>query len=570
MSKLLSVSKPTTTPFKDQKAGTSGLRKSTKHFQQANYVENFIQSFFNAVNEELAQSGTEKVSIIVGGDGRFFGTECIATILKLSAANKKIAKVIVAKDGIMSTPAVSCCIRKYKTYAGIILTASHNPGGPNADFGIKFNCSNGGPAPAQFTDKVYTLSTQIAEYDICPDFECAINAIGEFNFANIEGRSDGNTFTVQVIDSVQDYLELMREIFDFNLLRDFFKSGVKITVNALNGVMGPYVKRILCQELGMAESEAHNCTPLPDFGGLHPDPNLTYAKVLVDLLKKGEHDFGAAFDGDGDRNMILGKNAFFVTPCDSVAVLAANLDLIPYFKREGIKGFARSMPTSGALDLVAKSLGKTCYETPTGWKFFGNLMDSNNLSICGEESFGTGSDHIREKDGLWAVLCWLSILAAKKQTISEILNAHWTKFGRNFFSRYDYEECDSAAANSMIKHLEGLFAQADFVGKTFAHGDKSYEVALADDFQYTDPVDHSVTTKQGLRILFKDGSRIIFRLSGTGSSGATIRLYIDSYENDAAKYELDAQVVLRPLIEIALEISKLREFTGRNEPTVIT
>ncbi|CAF0759089.1 unnamed protein product [Brachionus calyciflorus] len=563
----LTVTKRQTTPFKDQKAGTSGLRKSTRHFQQESYVENFIQSFFNALNEDIQKEigDNGQVSLMVGGDGRYFGVECVGKILQLAAANPRINKVIVAQNGLMSTPAVSCCIRKYKTFAGIILTASHNPGGENADFGIKFNCSNGGPALQHFTDKIYNLSTQINEYFVVDNFSCDISQIGEHNF-EVEGRK----FSVQIIDSVQDYLELMQNIFDFNLLKDFFKSGVKITVDALNGVVGPYAKRILCDELGMPESEARNCTPLPDFGGFHPDPNLTYAKTLVDLMKKGEHDFGAAFDGDGDRNMILGKDAFFITPCDSVAVLAANLNLIPYFQREGIKGFARSMPTSGALDLVAKDLGMKCFETPTGWKFFGNLMDSNQLSLCGEESFGTGSDHIREKDGLWAVLAWLSVLANKKMTIRDILLAHWNKYGRNFFSRYDYEECDSDSANKVMKHLQDLFAQADFVGREFTFGDKKFTVKLADDFQYTDPVDHSVTTKQGLRIVFTDGSRVIFRLSGTGSSGATIRLYIDSYENDSSKYELDAQVVLKPLIQIALQISQLQEFTGRNEPTVIT
>lgn len=348
-----------TSPFKDQKAGTSGLRKNTKVFQQENYVENFIQSFFNALNEdvekELGESG--RVSIMVGGDGRFYGIECVARILKLAAANPKINRVIVAQNGLMSTPAVSCCIRKYKTFAGIILTASHNPGGPNADFGIKFNCSNGGPALQHFTDKIFTISTQISEYHLVENFECDISQIGERKF-DIQGRE----FVVQVIDSVQDYLELMQQIFDFDALKEYFKSGVKITVDSLNGVVGPYAKRILCQELGMPVSEARNCDPLPDFGGFHPDPNLTYAKSLVDLMKKGEHDFGAAFDGDGDRNMILGKDAFFITPCDSVAVLAANLNLIPYFQREGIKGFARSMPTSGALDLVAKEMGMKCFE----------------------------------------------------------------------------------------------------------------------------------------------------------------------------------------------------------------
>lgn len=563
----LTVTKHTTTPFNDQKAGTSGLRKSAKAFQQAHYVENFIQSFFNALNDDIDKElGKEaRVTLMLGGDGRYFGLECVARILKLAAANPRVQKVIVAQNGLMSTPAVSCCIRKYKTFAGVILTASHNPGGPNADFGIKFNCSNGGPALAHFTDKIYSISTKISEYSICENFVCDVSQVGEHAF-QVEGRD----FSVQIIDSVQDYLELMRDIFDFDALRAFFKSGVRITVNALNGVMGPYVKRVLCEELGMPESEAHNCTPLTDFGGLHPDPNLTYAKVLVDLMSKGEHDFGAAFDGDGDRNMILGKSAFFVTPCDSVAVLAANLEVIPYFRREGVKGFARSMPTSGALDLVAKDLGKACFETPTGWKFFGNLMDAGQLSLCGEESFGTGSDHIREKDGLWAVLAWLSVFAARKTSMKDILLSHWSKYGRNFFSRYDYEGCDSDAANKMVKHLEETFARADFVGQEYSHSGKTYKVALADDFQYTDPIDHSVTTKQGLRIVFADGSRLVFRLSGTGSSGATIRMYIDSYENDASKFEMDAQDVLRPLIQIALQISKLSEFTGRNEPTVIT
>jgi phosphoglucomutase len=565
MASLLSKKK-STVPFNDQKAGTSGLRKSCKVFQSKDYVENFIQSFFNALNDDIAKERSDQtVSISVGGDGRYFGVECTAKILKMSAANPKIHQVIVAQNGLMSTPAVSAVIRKYGTFAGIILTASHNPGGPDADFGIKFNCSNGGPALAALTDKVYSISTKITEYSICEEFECDFSKIGEQKF-NIDGRE----FSVKVIDSVQDYLELMKTIFDFEALKKFFKSGVKVTIDSLNGVMGPYVKRILCDELGMPESEARNCVPLPDFGGLHPDPNLTYASTLVDLMKKGEHDFGAAFDGDGDRNMILGKNAFFITPCDSVAVLAANLETIPYFQREGILGFARSMPTSGALDLVAKDQGKQCFETPTGWKFFGNLMDANKLSLCGEESFGTGSNHIREKDGLWAVLAMLSVLEARKSNLQDLLLNHWKKFGRNFFSRYDYENCDSESANKVMDRLMTAFKQSDFVGKKFSHGQKSFTVKLADDFEYTDPIDKSVSTKQGLRILFEDGSRVVFRLSGTGSSGATIRLYIDSYEKDPAMYELNAQDVLKPLIQIALEISNLKEFTGRTEPTVIT
>lgn len=560
-------SKRQSEPFTDQKAGTSGLRKSTKSFQVTNYVENFIQAFFDALNVELdSEHVTAPVTLMLGGDGRYFGKECTLTIIRMCAANPRIGKVIVAQDGIMSTPAVSCCIRKYKTFAGIILTASHNPGGPDADFGIKFNSANGGPAPQKFTDSVFDFSKKVQGYEICEQLECDISKLATINYK----VNDTKEFSVQVIDSVEDYLQLMRTIFDFEALKKFISGGFRITADALNGVMGPYVKRILCQELGMPESEAKNCTPLPDFGGLHPDPNLTYARTLVELMEKGQHDFGAAFDGDGDRNMLLGHKAFFVTPCDSIAVLAANLETIPYFKQHGVKGFARSMPTSGALDLVAKALDKKCFETPTGWKFFGNLMDAGQLSLCGEESFGTGSDHIREKDGLWALLAWLSVLESKKQSASEICLQHWNRFGRNFFTRYDYENCESARANKMIQHINDLFSSSDFVGKEYSHGGKSYVVGLADDFKYLDPIDNTVTDKQGLRIVFKDGSRIIFRLSGTGSSGATIRLYIDSYENDASKYELDAQIVLQPLINVALEISKLAEFTGRNEPTVIT
>lgn len=551
--------------FDGMQPGTSGLRKSTKVFMQPNYTENFVQCTLSAMGDKLAKS-----TLAVGGDGRYYGKEATQKIIQMCAANG-VSKVIVAQNGIMSTPAVSCVIRKYKTDGGIILTASHNPGGPDADFGIKFNISNGGPAPAGVTEKIYALSKSITEYRTCPDLHVDISAVGSHHFTiNSIGE-----FDVQVVDTAQDYAELMREIFDFAAIRGLLTGAagqpkLNVLINSLHGVMGPYVNKILCEELGMDSKNAVNCVPLPDFGNGHPDPNLTYAHDLVNELKKGVHDFGAAFDGDGDRNMILGKNAFFISPCDSLAVIAANLDAIPYFVKTGVKGYARSMPTSCAVDLVAKKKEKEMFEVPTGWKFFGNLMDAGRLSLCGEESFGTGSDHIREKDGLWAVLAWLSILAARKQSVEEIMKAHWQTYGRNFFTRYDYENCASDPAEKMISDLESYIADPASIGKTYSHGGKAFKVAKADNFEYTDPIDHSVSKKQGIRIIFEDGSRIVYRLSGTGSAGATIRMYVDSYESDKDKILGDAQEMLKPLVEIALQISQLRELTGRKEPNVIT
>lgn len=561
----LKVNVVPTKPFNGQQPGTSGLRKATKVFMQPHYTENFVQCTLDAMGDKLHGS-----VLAIGGDGRFYGKEATQRIIQMCAANG-VSKVLVAQDGIMSTPAVSCVIRKYKTSGGIILTASHNPGGIDADFGIKFNTANGGPAPAGVTEKIYDLSKSIAEYRICPDLVVDISKAGSHSFT-VEGFS---SFEVQIIDSVHDYAELMREVFDFASIRNLLTGTgghqkLIVLINALHGVMGPYVKNILCRELGMEERDAVNCIPLPDFGQGHPDPNLTYAHDLVNELKKGVHDFGAAFDGDGDRNMILGKNAFFVSPCDSLAVIAANLDAIPYFQKTGVKGYARSMPTSAALDRVASKTGKEMFEVPTGWKFFGNLMDAGRLSLCGEESFGTGSDHIREKDGLWAVLAWLSILAVRKQSVEDILKDHWHKYGRNFFTRYDYENCESAPAEAMIAALEKMISDPATIGKTYSHGDKTFKIGQADNFEYTDPIDHSISRKQGLRIIFEDGSRIVYRLSGTGSAGATIRMYIDSYESDKEKVMADSQVMLKPLVEIALQISQLREFTGRNEPNVIT
>ncbi|GBM06221.1 Phosphoglucomutase-1 [Araneus ventricosus] len=559
MAQTLKIVTVPTSPFEGQKPGTSGLRKKVKIFKQDNYTENFVQCILTAMGDKLKGS-----YLAVGGDGRYYVKEAVKKIIKICAANK-VKKLVVAQNGIMSTPAVSCVIRKKGCDGGIILTASHNPGGETEDFGIKFNIANGGPAPDGCTNSIYKLSNEIKEYYICPDLECDISKIG-INDYLIENEP----FRVEIVDSVDDYLQLMKEIFDFSAIKSHISSGFKLLVNCMHGVTGPYAKRIFVSELGAEANSVVNGVPLEDFGGHHPDPNLTYAADLVEAMKKGDFDLGAAFDGDGDRNMILGKKAFFVTPSDSLAVLANNLECIPYFKKSGVKGYARSMPTAGAVDRVADVTGKKIYETPTGWKYFGNLMDAGMLSLCGEESFGTGSDHIREKDGIWAVLAWLSVLANKKMSVEEILLEHWQKFGRNFFTRYDYENCDAEPCNKMIAELEGVMQSQKLIKKSFTSLNKSYVVSNMDNFEYTDPVDKSVASKQGLRILFEDGSRIVLRLSGTGSSGATVRLYIDSYEKDSEKIKQPAQEVLKPLINIALEITKMKEYTGRDAPTVIT
>ncbi|CAM1296034.1 PGM1 (predicted) [Pycnogonum litorale] len=553
-----------TTPFAGQKPGTSGLRKSVSIFQQKNYTENFVQCVLEG---GVGSDNLNGCTLVVGGDGRFYGHQAVVTILRQCAANK-VGRVIVGQNGILSTPAVSCIIRKYHTSGGIILTASHNPGGPTGDFGIKFNSSNGGPAPDSVTNSIYILTETISEYKYCSDLNVDVSNTGQQNFT-ING---GAQFVVDVVNPVSDYMSLMKEIFCFDSIKQFV-NGCKdfdVIVDAMHGVVGPYAKTILGQELGIPEKNLINCVPLPDFGGKHPDPNMTYAADLVNMMKESEYKFGAAFDGDGDRNMILGYKSFFVTPSDSLAVIAANLECIPYFAKHGVKGYARSMPTASAVDQVAKKLKKEMFEVPTGWKYFGNLMDVGRLSICGEESFGTGSDHIREKDGLWAVLAWLSILAHKKMSVEDIVLEHWQTYGRNFFSRYDYENCESEPCNKMMDELEKLVSNDGFVGITFSAEGKMFEVSKADNFSYVDPVDNSVANKQGIRIILTNGSRIIFRLSGTGSSGATVRMYIDSYETDPSKYKMDAQKALSPLITVALEISKLKEYTGRNEPTVIT
>ncbi len=543
----MSLRTVTTQPFPDQKPGTSGLRKKVPVFQQTHYLENFVQSIFDSVN------APQGATLVLGGDGRYYNRTAIQTILKMAAANG-YGKVLVGRDGILSTPAASCVIRKYQAFGGIILSASHNPGGPQEDFGIKFNSSNGGPATESVTEAIFARSKTIAQYRILDAADVALDHLGDSMLGDMR---------VQVIDPVNDYAELMESLFDFSAIRALLKSGFKIKFDAMHAVNGPYAREILEQRLGASAGSVMNAVPLEDFGGGHPDPNLTYAHDLVEIMYGAEApDFGAASDGDGDRNMILGKH-FFVTPSDSLALLAANATLVPGYAK-GLAGVARSMPTSAAVDRVAQALHIHCYETPTGWKFFGNLMDAGKVTLCGEESFGTGSSHVREKDGLWAVLFWLNILAVRKQAVEEIVREHWAKYGRNFYSRYDYEGLPTEAANGVMQHLRDSFARLS--GSSFSH----YTVQTCDDFSYTDPVDGSLSKGQGIRILFADGSRIIYRLSGTGTEGATLRVYLEAFEANAARHHLDAQEALAPLISIALQISELQDRTGRERPTVIT
>ncbi len=540
----------TTTPFNDQKPGTSGLRKKVTAFQAPNYLENFVQSVFDTI---AAPPGS---TLVVGGDGRFYNREAIQVILKMAAANG-FGKVLVGQGGILSTPAASCVIRKYKTYGGIILSASHNPGGPDGDFGIKYNTGNGGPAPEKITDAIFARSKSLTAYRIADAADVALDRLGS---------SKLGAMSVEVIDPVADYAELMESLFDFAAIRALIGSGFRLCFDAMHAVTGPYAKEIIERRLGAPAGAVINGVPLPDFGNGHPDPNLTYADQLVAIMYNADQaaapDFGAASDGDGDRNMILGRH-FFVNPSDSLAVIAANATLAPGYAN-GLAGIARSMPTSEAADRVARKLGVPCYETPTGWKFFGNLMDAGKVTLCGEESFGTGSSHVREKDGLWAVLFWLNILAKRRLSVEEIVHRHWAEFGRNVYSRHDYEALPSAVAAELMAHVTGQFASLP--GRGFGH----YRVKFCDDFSYTDPIDGSLSTGQGLRIGFEDGSRIVFRLSGTGTEGATVRIYLEAFEADPARHRLDAQEALGELIGIADQLSQLKQRTGRAKPTVIT
>ena len=536
-----------TTPFSDQKPGTSGLRKSVTVFQQPHYLENFVQSIFDSLE------GCEGQTIVLGGDGRYYNRKAIQIILKMAAANG-IGRILVGCGGIMSTPAASAIIRQYKAFGGIILSASHNPGGPSGDFGIKYNITSGGPAPEKVTEAIFDRSKVIDSYKILDTDDVNLDKLSVTRLGEMG---------VEVIDPVEPYARLMESLFDFERIRDLVRGDFRMCIDSMHAVTGTYAKNIFEKRLGAVAGTVQNGIPLEDFGGGHPDPNLVYAHDLVEIMfGKDAPDFGAASDGDGDRNMILGKN-FFVTPSDSLAVLTANATLVPGYKN-GLSGVARSMPTSEAVDRVAEKLGINCYETPTGWKFFGNLLDANQATLCGEESFGTGSNHVREKDGLWAVLFWLNILAVTGKSVEDIIRDHWQTYGRNFYSRHDYEEVATEPATQLMDRLRGMLGEMS--GKKFGN----YEVKYADDFSYSDPVDGSVSQKQGIRIGFTDGSRIVFRLSGTGTKGATLRLYVESYEPDASKHNVETQEALKPLIDLAQEIAQIKEFTQRDEPTVIT
>ncbi|XP_048837366.1 phosphoglucomutase-like protein 5 [Brienomyrus brachyistius] len=555
-----------TTPYDDQKPGPSGFRKKTAVFEtKRNYLQNYIQSVLSSIDLRDRQGCT----MVVGSDGRYFSRTATEVIVQMAAANG-IGRLVIGHNGILSTPAVSCIIRKIKAIGGMILTASHNPGGPGGDFGIKFNVANGGPSPDTVTEKICQVSRTLEEFAICPDLRIDLSRLGRQDF-DLENKF--KPFRVEIVDSVEVYLNMLRGIFDFNAIKGLLTGPeqLKIRIDAMNGVMGPYVRRILCDELGAPANSAVNCVPLEDFGGQQPEPNLHYATSLVESMKGGEFGFGAAFDADGDRYMILGQNGFFVQPSDSVAVMAANASCIPYFRQNGLRGLARSMPTSTALDKVAKALKVALYETPSGWRYFGNLMDSGRCSLCGEESFGTGSDHIREKDGLWSVLMWLSIIASRKQGVEEIMKDHWAKLGRNYFCRFDYEGVEPRIAFYLMRDLEALIADKAFTSQKFAVANNVYSVEKADNYEYVDPVDGTVARNQGLRIIFSDASRLIFRLSGSsGGGGATIRIYAESYERDPEKHSRESQAVLGPLIAIALKISDVHERTGRRGPSVIT
>ena len=543
----MSIHTIATTPFAGQKPGTSGLRKKVSEFRQSGYLENFVQAIFTTLGDCAGQT------LVVGGDGRFFNRQAIQVILRMAAAHG-FGRVLVGRGGILSTPALSCVVRKRGAMGGIVLSASHNPGGPDGDFGIKYNIGNGGPAPERITDAIYAHTQVIGEYRTSDAPDLNLDQIG---VAQIE------QMPVEVIDPVNDYAELMASLFDFAAIRKLFQSGFTMRFDGMSAVGGPYAHAILEDILGAPKGTVINGEPLEDFGGHHPDPNPVNAAELIALMAAPHApDFGAASDGDGDRNMIVGRG-LAVTPSDSLAIIAANAGVAPGY-RAGIKGIARSMPTSTAPDRVAQALGVPCYETPTGWKYFGNLMDAGMVTLCGEESYGTGSDHIREKDGLWAVLFWLNLLAASGQSVETIVGDHWARFGRNYYSRHDYEAVDAVAAEAMMADLRQMLpALAGTV-----QGD--YTIALADDFVYTDPVDGSVATKQGIRIVMTDGSRIVFRLSGTGTEGATIRLYLEKYEADQSRHAQEAQSALAGLAQIADTLSQLKQRTGRDGPTVTT
>ncbi|MFC4930233.1 alpha-D-glucose phosphate-specific phosphoglucomutase [Massilia sp. GCM10023247] len=536
-----------TQPFAGQRPGTSGLRKKVTEFQQPGYLENFVEAIFQTLGDCSGRT------LVLGGDGRYFNRSAIQTILHMAAAHG-VARMLVGRGGILSTPAVSCVIRKHGAFGGIVLSASHNPGGPDGDFGIKYNIDNGGPAPEKITEAIFAHTQSVSSYRISDAPPVDLDAVGTTTLEAMQ---------VDVIDPVADYAELMARLFDFDAIRALFARGFTMKFDGMSAVSGPYAKAILEGVLGAPAGTVINGEPLEDFGGHHPDPNPVNAAELISLMSAPDAPhFGAASDGDADRNMIVGRG-IAVTPSDSLAIIAANATVAPGYAG-GIKGIARSMPTSQAADRVAKALGIDCFETPTGWKYFGNLMDAGLVTLCGEESYGTGSNHVREKDGLWAVLFWLNMLAATNKSVEQLVGEHWARFGRNYYSRHDYEAVDAGAADAMMAALREKLPQ--LAGQELG----GFRVAQADDFVYTDPVDQSVASRQGVRIIMSDGSRIVFRLSGTGTEGATIRVYLERYEADPSRHALDTQQALASLVTIADAVSGLRRRTGRNMPSVIT
>jgi phosphoglucomutase len=545
---IMQINTITTQPYSDQNPGTSGLRKKVRVFQEKGYLENFVQSIFDSLDETAGKT------LVLGGDGRYFNRQAIQTIIKMAAANG-FSELIIGQGGLLSTPAASHIIRRYEAYGGLILSASHNPGGPDDDFGIKYNVGNGGPAPEKYTNAFYQRSLTIDSYRIAEMDDVDLDTIGSMQIDHLR---------IRIIDPVADYAELMQSIFDFNLLKQSIGAGfITLRFDAMHAITGPYAKRILVDMLGAPADSVINATPLEDFGGHHPDPNLAHARELAELMfSPNAPTFGAASDGDGDRNMITGSQ-IFVTPSDSLAIMAANAQLIPAYAK-GLRGVARSMPTSQAVDRVAAAYKLPCFETPTGWKFFGNLLDAGKITLCGEESFGTGSDHVREKDGLWAVLFWLNLIARRRQSVADIVHEHWQKFGRDIYSRHDYEAVETEIANGIVEHLRQMLTILP--GQTFGE----FTVKFADEFSYADPIDGSISKNQGIRVGFTNGSRIVFRLSGTGTVGATLRIYLEKFEADPAKHDQDAQEALAELIELAEQFCEVKKRTGRTAPNVIT